>query len=205
MRAIPLRLIPAHVVSQLLDYPSCVEVLRAVMPKVSAGKALLPLRHGLPLPDGKGVLGMMPGALDGEPGWFGIKLVSLFPGNTARGLSSHLGLYALYEAETGQPLALLEAGGLTAIRTAAASVVATQALARDDARTLLVVGAGEQAEHHLRAFAGRCVPSKPSGYGRGGSRLHGSLPIGWRRIPCVKSRYLNPLMLQWKVQMSSVR
>ncbi|MGA0026225.1 MAG: ornithine cyclodeaminase family protein [Steroidobacteraceae bacterium] len=153
MRAIPLRLIPAHVVRQLLDYPSCVEVLRAVMPKVSAGKALLPLRQGLPLPDGKGVLGMMPGALDGEPGWFGIKLVSLFPGNTARGLSSHLGMYALYEAETGQPLALLEAGGLTAIRTAAASVVATQALARDDARTLLVVGAGEQAEHHLRAFA----------------------------------------------------
>ncbi len=153
MQPCSIRLVSAGLVRSLLDFPSCAEVIRQIMPQVSAGEALLPLRQGMPIPNGLGVLGMMPGFIDGAPGWFGIKLVSLFPGNPARGLSSHLGLFALYEAESGTPLALLEAGSLTAIRTAAASVVATESLARPEAETLLIVGAGEQAEHHLRAFA----------------------------------------------------
>jgi ornithine cyclodeaminase len=68
------------------------------------------------------------------------------------GLSSHVGLYVLYESAHGRPVAIMEASALTAIRTAAASVVATLALARPDSRTLAVLGTGEEARSHIDAF-----------------------------------------------------
>ena len=97
------------------------------------------------------MLGMMPGYLD-QPPSFGIKLVSLFPGQRRTGLSSHSGLLLLFEAATGRPVALMNAGEITAIRTAAASAVATRALARPDARVLGIVGTGEQAKAHIEAL-----------------------------------------------------
>jgi ornithine cyclodeaminase/alanine dehydrogenase-like protein (mu-crystallin family) len=151
MKPVTIKVISGQDIRRLLSYPDCVDAVEAAMRRVSLGGALLPLRHGMPLPNGQGALGMMPGFLD-EPARFGIKLVSLFPGNTARGLSTHLGVYVLYEAETGQPLAILEAGALTAIRTAAASVVATRALARPESRCLAIVGTGEQARAHIESF-----------------------------------------------------
>lgn len=120
------------------------------MQRTSAGGAHLPLRQMMRLPGG-GALGMMPGYLD-DPECFGIKLVSLFPGNAALGLSSHLGLYALYQAATGEPCAIMDASALTAVRTAAASAVATRALMRPGSRTLAIIGAGEQAQNHIAAF-----------------------------------------------------
>jgi ornithine cyclodeaminase len=136
-------------VRTLLPLRTCIEVIREAMIAVSAGQAQMPLRHGLRVP--AGMLGMMYGSLERPPA-FGIKLVSLFPGNAARGLSSHVGLYVLYEMETGRPLLLTDSGPLTAIRTAAASAVATAALARGDARRLAILGAGEQAGAHLAAL-----------------------------------------------------
>jgi ornithine cyclodeaminase len=79
-------------------------------------------------------------------------VLSLFPGNPAVGLSSHLGLYMLCEAANGRPVALMDASVLTAIRTAAASVVATRALAREDSKVLAVIGTGEEAGSHIEAF-----------------------------------------------------
>jgi ornithine cyclodeaminase len=96
-------------------------------------------------------MGVMPGYL-ADPPCYGVKLVSLFPGNPARGLSSHRGAVVLFEVETGGPVAMLDAGALTAIRTAAASAVATRVLAREDASVLALIGCGEQAEHHLDAM-----------------------------------------------------
>ena len=96
-------------------------------------------------------MGVMPGAI-GNPACFGVKMVSLFPGNPARGLSSHRGAMVLFEAETGGAIAMMDASLLTAIRTAAASAVATRALAREDAAHLAIIGYGEQAEHHLDAM-----------------------------------------------------
>jgi ornithine cyclodeaminase len=93
----------------------------------------------------------MPGYL-GDPECFGIKLLSLFPGNPKVGLSSHVGLYVLYESAHGCPVAIMEASALTAIRTAAASVVATRALARSGSSTLAVIGTGEEARSHVDAF-----------------------------------------------------
>ncbi len=152
MQPVQLRVIPGEDVRQLLPYPDCVEAVATAMGAVSAGKTLMPLRQIMRLPSGKGAFGMMPGYL-GEPEWFGIKLLSLYPGNPAVGLSSHLGLYMLCEAEHGRPVALMDASVLTAIRTAAASVVATRALAREDSQVLGIVGTGEEAQSHVEAFA----------------------------------------------------
>ena len=121
------------------------------MRAVSAGGTLMPLRQLMPLPSGGGALAWMPGYV-ADPECFGIKLLSLFPGNPSAGLSSHVGLYVLYEAEHGRPLAMLEASALTAVRTAAASVVATRALARRESRVLAIVGTGEEARSHVEAF-----------------------------------------------------
>jgi ornithine cyclodeaminase len=149
--SIELRVISGADLRQLLPYRDCVEVVDSAMREVSAGNVLMPLRQIMRLPTGQGALGLMPGYL-GEPACFGIKVLSLFPGNPAVGLSSHLGLYMLFEAGNGRPLALMDASVLTAIRTAASSVVATRALARRESRVLAVIGTGEEAQSHIEAF-----------------------------------------------------
>jgi ornithine cyclodeaminase len=80
------------------------------------------------------MLGIMPGAME-NPACYGTKLISLLPDNPAHGHSSHLGMMVLFEREFGTPTAIMNAGLLTAIRTAAASAVATRALARKDANS----------------------------------------------------------------------
>ncbi len=151
MQQLELRLITGAEVRQLLPYGDCVEAVASAMRAVSAGGTVMPLRQIMRLPGGRGALGTMPGYL-GDPECFGIKLLSLFPGNPAAGLSSHLGLYMLCEAGNGRPMALMEASALTAIRTAAASVVATRALARANSSVLAIIGTGEEAHSHLEAF-----------------------------------------------------
>jgi ornithine cyclodeaminase len=79
-------------------------------------------------------------------------LISVFHENFARGIQSHQGLVILFDPETGAPVCAVHAGEITAIRTAAASAVATDALARKDARRLALLGYGEQAETHARAI-----------------------------------------------------
>jgi len=151
MQPLDVRVISGREVRSLLPYPDCVKVVEGAMKAVSAGRVLMPLRQFMPLPVGDAKLAWMPGYLD-EPPCFGIKILSLYPGNPAVGLSSHVGLYALYESSHGRPLAIMEASALTAVRTAAASVVATRALARSDSKTLAIVGTGEEAYSHLDAF-----------------------------------------------------
>jgi ornithine cyclodeaminase/alanine dehydrogenase-like protein (mu-crystallin family) len=100
------------------------------------------------MPGELGMLGNMPGYI-AEPECFGVKLVSLIPRNKPPQYSSHLGLVLLFEAEHGCPVALVDAAEITAIRTAAASGLATRLLARPDAGDLALLGAGEQARSHL--------------------------------------------------------
>jgi ornithine cyclodeaminase len=146
-----LRVISGQELRELLPYGECVAAVEGAMRGVSAGRVLMPLRQFMALPASGNKLAWMPGYL-GEPECFGIKLLSLFPGNPKVGLSSHVGLYVLYESAHGRPVAIMEASALTAIRTASASVVATRALARKDARTLAIVGTGEEARSHVAAF-----------------------------------------------------
>lgn len=83
----------------------------------------------------------------------GAKLVTAFPGNSALGLPGVSGLYALFDPRTGVPLAVMDGGYLTLIRTAAVSAVATKILSRPEASTLGVFGAGAQAGFHVRLIA----------------------------------------------------
>jgi ornithine cyclodeaminase len=81
-----------------------------------------------------------------------VKLVSLMPRNKPPQYSSHLGIVLLFEVEHGQPVAMLDGAEITAIRTAAASGLATRLLAKPDAANLAILGAGEQASSHLAAM-----------------------------------------------------
>jgi ornithine cyclodeaminase len=98
------------------------------------------------------MFGVMPGAM-APRATFGAKLISVFPENFALGIQSHQGLVILFDPETGAPVCVVHAGEITAIRTAAASAVATDALARKDARRLAILGYGEQASTHARAIS----------------------------------------------------
>ena len=146
-----IRMISGDELRRILTYPACVGVVRQAMIEVSRRNVSMPLRHAMPVPNGRGMFGKMYGYL-GNPESFGIKMVALYPGNVAAGLSSHMGLVVLHEATHGAPVAIMEAGLVTAIRTAAASAVATDALARRDATNLAILGTGEQAASHLRAI-----------------------------------------------------
>ena len=146
-----IRVLRGHEVRALLPMSECVELMHRTMIAVSEGRAVLPLRSVLVMPNGRGMMGNMPGFL-ADPECFGIKLVSLMPHNKPPLYSSHLGLVILFESEHGRPVALLDAAEITAIRTAAASGVATRLLAREDAGDLALLGAGEQAQSHLAAM-----------------------------------------------------
>jgi len=116
----------------------------------SKGETKQLLRSMIPLSEGR-FFGIMPGAM-GERGTFGAKLISVFHQNFARGVPSHQGLVILFDPESGAPVCAVDAGEITAIRTAAASAVATDALGRHDAHQLALLGYGQQARTHARAI-----------------------------------------------------
>jgi ornithine cyclodeaminase len=136
-------------VAQRLDYPRCIALMREAMIALSGGRTRQLLRSILDLGEGD-AFGVMPGALEGGP--FGAKLVSVFPGNVAKGGASHQGLVMLFDPATGAPACVVDATEVTAIRTAAASAAATAALARPDAKSLAILGYGEQAWRHACAL-----------------------------------------------------
>ncbi|MCG8490048.1 MAG: ornithine cyclodeaminase family protein [Sneathiellales bacterium] len=142
--------ISADEINKHLPMDKAIKIVRDVMIRVSDGKAELPLRTVMDI-DGTNKLGVMPGALK-DPSLYGVKVLSLFPGNPAKGLSSHIGAVLMFDTETGKPAAFLDADAITAIRTAAATAAATNALARKDASSLTIIGTGEQAETHLKAI-----------------------------------------------------
>lgn len=108
------------------------------------------MRVGVEPPGTDGVLLAMPSAVAAESiTALGAKIVSVFRGNPARGLPTVTSIYVLSDYETGAPLAIMDGGYLTGIRTAAGSAVATRELARPDARTLGVFGTGVQARFHV--------------------------------------------------------
>ena len=146
-----IRILRATEVRRLLPMAECVDLMQRTMIAVSEGRVVLPLRSVMVMPGDLGMLGNMPGYL-AEPECFGVKLVSLIPRNKPPLYSSHLGLVLLFEPEHGRPVALLDAAEITAIRTAAASGLATRLLSNPDAGDLALLGAGEQARSHLAAM-----------------------------------------------------
>lgn len=144
-----LLIIDRETVKALLPMGDCIALMREAMIALSSGATRQVLRQIIDLGDGA-AFGVMPGAASDT---FGAKLISIFPGNFAKGLQSHQGFVALFDPVSGEVVAMLHAGEITAIRTAAASAAATGALARPDAHRLAILGYGEQAVSHARAVA----------------------------------------------------
>ena len=145
-----MRILSGADITALVDIAALLAPIGDAMQLVSEGRAELPLRSVIDLGGGNR-FGIMPGSLADPPG-YGAKLLSLFPDNPRHGRSSHAGLFLLFDPTTGLPSACLDAAVLTALRTAAASAVATAALARADAAVLALIGCGEQAVSHLAAM-----------------------------------------------------
>jgi ornithine cyclodeaminase len=138
-------------VRELLKMRECMEVVGDALSGLARDEGVQPLRDGFLWPDRKGVLAWMPGSLAaGRP--FGIKVLSVVDDPGELGVDSHQGGVMIFETKTGEPLALCEAGAITAVRTAAVSALATDRLARHDARKLAILGAGTQARSHIEAM-----------------------------------------------------
>jgi ornithine cyclodeaminase/alanine dehydrogenase-like protein (mu-crystallin family) len=139
-------------VRRALPMSECIDAVDRAMRSLSDLGADVPLRTIMQLPGGRNFFGVMPGYLD-DPRGLGAKILTVFPDNAKRGLPSHVGLAVLFDTETGMPLAVMNAADITAIRTAAASAVATRVLARKEASSLAIIGTGEQAATHLEAIS----------------------------------------------------
>ena len=144
--------IDAPTVRRVLRMDACIDLMADTQSAISRGEIALPLRSFVPVADGQGVLGLMPGEI---PSAFGAKLISLYPANPSRDLPAIQGCIVLFDRGAGTPTALIDGGSITAIRTAAASGAATRELARPDSRVLALLGYGVQAETHLEAMC--CV------------------------------------------------
>ncbi len=150
-------------VRRLLAYDECTDAMRGALGALARGQVHQPLRTIVRPPGAAGMMALMPAYLaDGAaaPGTpaageaaYGLKAICIFPGNPAAGLDSHQGVVLLSSAQTGEPLAVLNASALTEVRTAAVSAVATGLLARADATELAIIGTGVQARAHLLAIA----------------------------------------------------
>jgi ornithine cyclodeaminase/alanine dehydrogenase-like protein (mu-crystallin family) len=143
-----LHVIDQETVRRLLPYEACIPLMREAMMALSSGRTKQTLRQIIDLGGGQ-AFGVMPGA---GPATFGAKLISVFPENFAKGMQSHQGAVLLFEPDTGALAAVIHAGEITAIRTAAATAAATDVLARPDASRLAILGYGEQAHEHARAM-----------------------------------------------------
>ena len=134
-------------VEALLEPDALIEAVRSALLDVSAGRASMPPRIAALAADRVGLLGAMAAwvpSLD----VLAAKLVTLFPANTA--VPTHQAVIIVFDPRNGTPVALLDGTAITAQRTAAASALATQLLARDDAQVLAILGTGVQAESHAR-------------------------------------------------------
>jgi ornithine cyclodeaminase/alanine dehydrogenase-like protein (mu-crystallin family) len=140
-------------VRELLPVSECIDVMARALLDLANGDVWHPLRTVMRPPEEASLMGMMAAHRSAPSADYGIKVVCIFPGNRARGLESHFGTVTLFDGDTGAPLAIVDAGAVTAIRTAAVSAVATRELARAKADRLAVLGAGIQARAHLETLA----------------------------------------------------
>jgi ornithine cyclodeaminase len=149
-----MRILNACDVRRALPMAAAIEAMKEAFAALAAGRAEAPLRAVLPIAPHRGTTLVMPAFLDGEGGQsLTVKVVSLFPGNRARGLPLIHAAVLVLEADTGRALALLEGGTLTAIRTGATSGAATDLLSRPGSRTAAIIGTGVQARTQLEAVA----------------------------------------------------
>jgi thiomorpholine-carboxylate dehydrogenase len=136
-------------IAKVLRYEQLIPAMERALVAFSAGRVKQPLRSLLTVEEDQRYLGLMPAVM---PECMGAKLVCFYPKNAAAGLPTHLATIALFDTETGRPLAFLDGRLITEMRTAAVSAAVTRHLAPADARVLALVGSGVQAQAHLEAL-----------------------------------------------------
>lgn len=145
-----MRIVEEEEVRRRLTMPVCIELMRTALKALESGQAAQPLRTIVMLPGGE-PFGFMPAVLADE-GYFGAKVLAAFPQNLGTGYPSHTGYVVLFEGEHGCFVGMADATAVTEVRTGAVSGVATDLLARKDAHTLAIIGAGAQGRSHLAAM-----------------------------------------------------
>jgi alanine dehydrogenase len=139
-------------VRAVLSMDDLIDAMQTALVQFSDRKVQQPLRTVLEVGGQKAFFGVMPAFIP-EPPALGTKLVTVFGSNTAQGLPTHLATIVLLDPRTGELLALLDGRYITEARTAAVSAVSARLLARDEARTLALIGSGVQARSHLEALS----------------------------------------------------
>jgi alanine dehydrogenase len=135
-----------------LDMPSCIAVVEMAFAQLAEGNAIPPGVLGTHVTGGG--FHVKTAGLHGKRSYYAAKINANFPGNpSAHGLPTIQGVVALFDAERGEVLAVMDSIEITGMRTAAASAVAARHLAREDARTVAIIGCGTQALYHARAMA----------------------------------------------------
>jgi ornithine cyclodeaminase/alanine dehydrogenase-like protein (mu-crystallin family) len=145
-----IRVLDSSDVRQALPMRSAIDAMKEAFAQLSNGQATVPVRSHVEVKQHEGITLFMPALLH-ESQDMAIKIVSVFPRNLERGLSTINALVVAIDAETGMPTAILEGASLTAIRTGAASGAATDLLSRTDATTVAIFGSGVQARTQLEA------------------------------------------------------
>lgn len=138
-------------IENTLPMEKCIEIMAETFQALERGELIQPLRSVMRLANNRDLLGIMPASLTNKA-VMGIKVISVFPDNFKKGLSSHQGVILLFENETGNLIAIIDGDTITATRTGAVSAVATRSLAREDSSVLAILGSGVQAHEHLRSL-----------------------------------------------------
>ena len=138
-------------VQSLAEVQELIPALERAHIQYSTGKAVMPVRLVVPLPQIEGRITSMPGYLNEEKA-LGMKVVTFFPNNLKQNLPQILATVMLFSADTGKMMAAMDGNYITAIRTACVSAMATKALANPESRVLGVLGAGVQARAHIGAL-----------------------------------------------------
>jgi alanine dehydrogenase len=138
-------------VQSLIDIQELIAALEQAHIQYSTGKAVMPVRLVVPLPQIRGRITSMPGYLNADKA-LGMKVVTYFSDNPKQSLPAILGTVMLFSAETGKIIAVMDGSSITAIRTACASAMATKVLSNAETPVLGILGAGVQARAHIRAL-----------------------------------------------------
>ena len=150
--SIRFRLLTEADVRSVLSTDDLIETMTSALRRFSTGQVVQPVRPTIPIDD-HSFFATMPAYVRGEGPALGAKLVTVFGGNAARGLHSHLASIMLLDPETGALLALLDGRYITEARTAAVSAVSSRLLARKTSKSLAIIGTGVQARSHLDALS----------------------------------------------------
>jgi ornithine cyclodeaminase/alanine dehydrogenase-like protein (mu-crystallin family) len=167
-------------IAKVLTYERLIPVMEKALSAFSAGRVIQPVRSMLTIEEGQRYLGVMPAVTENG---MGAKLVCFFPKNAGSPVPTHMAMIALFEPETGQPLAFMDGRLITEMRTAATSAAVTKYACPANSRILALLGSGVQAEAHLHALRLVCqfdevrVWSRTSDHAQRFAARHGAKPM----------------------------